>query len=74
MSKARELLNMCEGSVLDQARSLSSVTIAGLIKSNKYSDIDKVQGEFVEFIMKKDPKSFKTWQDAWKEFDKGRSK
>ena len=75
MSKAREVIQLCEGSntVLDQVRSLSSGTIAGLIKNNKYSEIDKVHGKFVQFVIgatNSDPKAYKNWQEAWDYFKK----
>jgi len=75
MSKAREVIQLCEGSntVLDQVRSLSSGTIAGLINNNKYSEIEKVRTKFLQFVIgatNSDPKAYKNWQEAWDYFKK----
>lgn len=47
-----------------QARRLSSGTIATLTKLRRYSDIDRVRAQFVTFcdILENPPK---IWQDAW---------
>lgn len=49
-----------------QARSLSSGTIATLIKQPDYQTIDKVQAAFVAFTEVHPEHS--TWQDAWERF------
>lgn len=54
--------------ILSDARSLSSGTIATITGNKKYEDIDKTQGQFVNFIQKSD-KKYNNWQEAWKDFD-----
>jgi len=50
---------------MEQARQLSSGTIAALSGYDKYVDIERVQTEFVEFCQTRE---FTCWQDAWNEF------
>lgn len=53
--------------ILEDARQLSSGTIAGLIGSTRYEDIDREQTAFVAFVANRSGR-FETWQDAWEAF------
>jgi hypothetical protein len=59
-------------STSQQARQLSSGTIASLIMRNRYDVIDHAQAEFVGFIDRMDAAcgraAYGTWQDAWAAF------
>lgn len=55
--------------VTQDARALSSGTIAGLIHECKYSIVDKVQAVFINFCEKHEGE-FETWVQAWHEFDR----
>lgn len=50
-----------------QARGLSSGTIASLIGNNLYSAIDEEQFSFVAFCEENED-NFRTWQAAWKAY------
>lgn len=54
------------GTLIEQINTLSSGTIATLIKSNMYSDVDKVTDGFREYA-KSLPVNYK-WQSAWNIF------
>ncbi len=58
-----------EDLTLHDARTLSSGTIATLTGLNKYSDLDKVQGAFVDFVEESGPGKFPNWQAAWRAFE-----
>ena len=49
----------------DQARLISSGTIASLIGDSRYTRIDDEQARFVEFCEMISDTSIKTWQEAW---------
>lgn len=51
--------------LIEQARRLSSGTVATLTGEKRYTDIDRIRADFVTFCAgRKDEK----WQDAWAEF------
>ena len=50
------------------AATLSSGTLAGLTGLREYADIERVQGDFVEFAQSK-VGQFRTWQEAWRAFE-----
>ena len=55
--------------LIEQARRLSSGTIATLTGSTCYDDIEQTQARFVEFCQDWQPmEQFKTWQEAWRVF------
>lgn len=54
--------------VVQQARTLSSGTIATLIGNSSYDAIDIIRGDFVRFC-KVFSGYFNTWQDAWKSYE-----
>ena len=51
----------------NDARILSSGTIANLTGLRQYDDIDQVQARFVQFTIDH-PADYETWQDAWADF------
>lgn len=57
-----------EPKLVQDARGLSSGTLSYLIGSTKYSVVDAVQADFVEFCQ--ECPQFETWRDAWDEFKK----
>jgi len=63
--KARERRRRSQ--VTDDARVLSSGTIANLTGLRHYDDIDQVQARFVQFTIEH-PAGYETWQDAWAAF------
>lgn len=54
-------------SLVEQARQLSSGTIASLINNPRYEVIDEVRIWFIEFCEENTVK-FEKWQDAWESF------
>jgi hypothetical protein len=58
-----------QDSALDQARTLSSGTIASLTGLDRYKDIDAMRRLFVDWIADENPpNAFTCWQDAWDAF------
>lgn len=53
--------------LLEQARRLSSGTLATLTGKTLYTEIDEIRLEFIEFCEENSDK-FKTWQPAWWSF------
>jgi len=51
--------------LIEQARRLSSGTIATLTGENRYVHIDRIRADFVTFC---EGRSDEKWQDAWAEF------
>jgi hypothetical protein len=64
-------ISMDEGqfvdSIVSDARGLSSGTIANLTGKQKYNEIQKIQNDFVKFVMQNKTK-YKKWHDAWMVF------
>ena len=56
MGKKEEVLMDCLG--------LSSGTMATLTGKRKYTDLEKAQAKFVAFV-KRSPKTYDNWQEAW---------
>ena len=54
-------------SVLKQARGLSAGTMATITGFHKYSEIDPVQADFIDFCEENETK-YRIWQEAWKVF------
>lgn len=59
--------------VTQDARALSSGTIAGLIDDTSYVVIDKVQAEFVAFCIDHEG-GFENWIQAWNKFHEQKCK
>ena len=53
----------------EQARLLSSGTMASLTNKNRYDEVEPIQHDFVEFC-EENARYFETWQQAWNEFKK----
>ena len=54
--------------VAQDAAGLSDGTIANLIDDNRLDVIEKVQAEFVEFVLSHERRTFTNWQEAWAAF------
>ena len=54
--------------VTQQARYLSSGTLATLTGLSKYSDLNLVYVDFVEFC-EENESHFNNWQSAWREYE-----
>lgn len=54
-------------SLTQQARSLSSGTLATLTGENTYSQIETIQNDFTEFC-EENSRYYGTWQEAWPKF------
>lgn len=55
--------------LVHDAAALSSGTIAGLTGLGKYTDVERVQGDFVEFCQTAKPGQYRNWQEAWRAFE-----
>ncbi len=61
-------MSASEPKLIQDARCLSSGTLAGLIGSTRYAVIDAVQADFIEFCQENP--HYKTWVTAWDDFKK----
>ena len=55
--------------LVQQARSLSSGTLSYLCGSTSYSEVDRVQAEFVEFC-EENCNRYRAWPPAWNDYAK----
>jgi len=55
------------GSIVSDARALSSGTMASLTGKQKHDEIQKIQNDFVKFASQNKTK-YKNWHDAWRVF------
>jgi hypothetical protein len=57
--------------IIKDINGLSSGTLATISGLNKYTDLDNLKQDFVDFtikVLKDKPTVYKSWQEAWKEF------
>lgn len=52
-------------SIIEQARRLSSGTLASLTSKTSYATLDAIRVEFIEFC---EETTFRTWQPAWRAY------
>ena len=58
---------MMKETVVDQARTLSSGTIAGLAHETRYQAIDLIQWGFVQYCERYQGR-YTVWQEAWSDY------
>ena len=58
--------------VVRQARELSSGTLSYLCNDTRYSVIDQVRADFIDFCVECGER-FETWQQAWKAYERAKN-
>ncbi|MHA1286039.1 MAG: hypothetical protein ACTSPB_01425 [Candidatus Thorarchaeota archaeon] len=61
--------NRQNAKVIHDAYNLSSGTMATLTGKKKYSELDKIQNDFAQWV-EGSPRDFNTWQEAWRAYEK----
>jgi len=58
--------------IINEINGLSSGTLATISGLNKYTDLNILKQDFVNFtieVLKDKSKEYKSWQEAWKDFE-----